>query len=300
MCCLRRLRRAALLFALYACWAIQAVKPVCIQRYGRSCRCCLIRLKSTLCVSTWLLACCAGSSALAEPLRLYTDEHRPLNYMEQGELAGMAVDVVKLLIQRTGKPATMQMVPWTRGYQRVQHEANSALFVTVRTAKREPLFQWVGPITQGYTSFYARRGAGLNVRTLADVERFSTLAVPKQWYSHEFLHDQGLDNLYGVPTTQHMMKMFKHGRVELLVADNLALDDILAQEGMSRADVELQFTFMPSDSYIAFSNNTDPAVVQRWQQALNTLKRDGSLERIHQHWFARSHEVPPPPDQPSP
>lgn len=259
-----------------------------------------MRLKFKHCAWVWLLACCVGGSALGEPLRLYTDEYRPLNYMDQGVLTGMAVDVVKLLIQRTGQPATVQMAPWTRGYQRVQHEAHSALFVTVRTAKREPLFQWVGPITQGYTSFYARRGAGLNVRTLADVARFSTVAVPKQWYSYEFLSDQGLDNLYGVPTARHMVKMFKHGRVELLVADDLALDDMLEQEGMSRGDVELQFTFMRSDTYIAFSNSTDPAVVQRWQQALNGLKRDGSLERIHQHWFARSHEMPPPLAQPSP
>lgn len=259
-----------------------------------------MRLKSKLCVWVCLLVYCAGGSALAEPLRLYTDEYRPMNYMDQGVLTGMAVDVVELLIQRTGEPATVQMAPWTRGYQRVQHEAHSALFSTVRTPRREALFQWVGPITQGYTSFYALRGAGLRLRTLEDVERFSTLAVPKQWYSHEFLSEQGLDNLYGVPTAQHMVKMFKHGRVELLVADNLALDDMLAQEGMSRDDVELQFTFMRSDTYIAFSNSTDPAVVQRWQQALDTLKRDGSLERIHQHWFARSHEVPPPPDQPSP
>lgn len=259
-----------------------------------------MRLNVKRCAGLWLLLCCIGGSALAEPLRLYTEESRPLSYMEQGELTGMAVDVVELLIQRTGEPATVQMVPWTRGYQRVQHEPHSALFSTVRTAKREALFQWVGPITQGYTSFYALRGSGLRLRTLEDVERFSTLAVPKQWYSYEFLRDQGLDNLYGVPTPQHMAKMFKHGRIELLVADNLALDDMLAQVGMSRADVELQFTFMRNESYIAFSNTTDPAVVQRWQQALNTLKRDGSLERIHQHWFARSHEVPPAPDQPSP
>lgn len=259
-----------------------------------------MRLKSKFCAWVWLLACCAGGSALAEPLRLYTEEYRPLSYMEQGALTGMAVDVVELLIQRTGQPVTVQMVPWTRGYQRVQLEAHSALFATVRTAKREPLFQWVGPIAQGYTSFYTRRGSGLRVRTLADVERFSTLAVPKQWYSYEFLSERGLTNLYGVPTPQHMAKMFKHGRIELLVADNLALNDMLAQMEMSRDDIELQFTFMHHDSYIAFSNATDLAVVQRWQQSLNTLKRDGSLERIHQHWFARSHEMPPPPDQPSP
>ncbi|HZX17673.1 MAG TPA: transporter substrate-binding domain-containing protein [Pseudomonas sp.] len=237
-----------------------------------------------------LLGCSA--SVQAAELRLYTEEYRPLSYIEDGKLTGMAVEVVELLIQRTGQDTRIELVPWTRAYHQVQREANSGLFSTVRTARREALFQWVGPIALGHTSFYARRGAGLNVRTLKDVERFNTLAVPKQWYSYEYLSDRGLKNLYGVPTPQHMMKMFKHGRIELLVANNLALDDMLAQQGMRRDEVELQFTLMGNNSYIAFSKSTDPALVQQWQQALEELLRDGSLERIHQRWFAQPFAMP--------
>ncbi|WNF46277.1 transporter substrate-binding domain-containing protein [Pseudomonas sp. SG20056] len=243
-----------------------------------------------------LLGCC--TSALAAELRLYTEEYRPLSYVEDGKLTGMAVEVVELLIQRTGQDTRIELVPWTRGYHQVQREANSGLFSTVRTARREALFQWVGPIALGHTSFYARRGAGLNVRTLQDVERFNTLAVPKQWYSYEYLSDRGLKNLYGVPTPQHMMKMFKHGRIELLVANSLALDDMLSQQGMRRDEVELQFTFMGNNSYIAFSNNTDPALVRQWQLALDELLRDGSLERIHKRWFTQPFSMPAAPSLP--
>lgn len=242
-----------------------------------------MRLKSWLAVL--LLGCCA--SAPAAELRLYTEEYRPLSYSENGKLTGMAVDVVELLVQRTGQNTRIKLVPWTRGYHQVQHEANSGLFSTVRTARREALFQWVGPIALGRTSVYSRRSAGLNVRTLKDVERYATLAVPKQWYSYEYLRDRGLKNLYGVPTPQHMVKMFKHGRIDLLVANNLALDDMLAQQGMHPDEVELQFTFMDNNSYIAFSKSTDPALVQQWQQALDELVLDGNLQRIHQRWFAQ-------------
>lgn len=251
-------------------------------------------LKSWLVVL--LLGCC--SPVLATELHLYTEEYRPLSYIENGKLTGMAVEVVELLIQRTGQSARIELAPWTRGYHQVQREANSGLFSTVRTARREALFQWVGPIATGHTSFYARRGAGLNVRTLQDVERFSTLAVPKQWYSYEYLSDRGLKNLYGVPTPQHMMKMFKHGRIELLVANNLALDDMLSQQGMHRDEVELQFTFMGNNSYIAFSNATDPALVRQWQLALDELLRDGSLARIHQRWFTQPFSMPAAPSLP--
>ena len=233
-----------------------------------------------------------SSLALAAKLQLYTEEYRPLSYFDDGKLTGMAVEVVEQLIQRTGASASIQVVPWTRGYHQVQREANTGLFSIVRTARRESLFQWVGPIALGHTSFYARRGAGLNVRSLKDIERFSTVAVPKQWYSYEYLSDKGLKNLYAVPTPQHMTKMFKHGRIELLVASSLALDDMLAEQGMSARDVELQFTLMGTNSYIAFSKNTDPALVQRWQQALDQLTRDGGLLRIHRRWFSDPNSMP--------
>lgn len=247
-----------------------------------------------MCFCRWivllLLVSCA--SVQASELRLYTEDYRPFSFIQGGKLTGMAVEVVNLLAQRTGQNTRIEVVPWTRGYNKVQSEANTGLFATVRTAQRETLFQWVGPIAVGHTSFYARRNAGLNVKSFKDVERFATLAVPKQWYSYEYLSAQGLKNLFGVATPQHMARMFKHGRTELLVASNLALDEMLTQEGMSRDDVELQFTFMANHSYIAFSKTTDPQLVLRWQQALDELTRDGTLERIHQRWFASTTTLP--------
>lgn len=243
-------------------------------------------MRRFICVLALLGCATAGRLLQAEPLQLYTEDYRPFSYYDNGVLTGMAVEVVELLMQRTATSATIELVPWTRGYHQVQQQANTALFSTVRTPGREASFQWVGPIATGHTSIYSHRDAGFKVRTLQDVERFNTLAVPKQWYSYEYLRERGVSNLYGVPSPQHMVKMFKHRRIALLVANDLALAQMLAQQGLQQADVELQFTFMDNHSYIAFSKQTDPAVVERWQWALEQLKQDGSLQRIHQRWFA--------------
>lgn len=247
-------------------------------------------MRLTFWLGALLLGCC--TPALAAELHLYTEEYRPLSYIENGTLTGMAVDVVECLVEQTGQAARIELLPWTRGYHQAQREANVGIFAMVRTPEREALFQWVGPIAQGHTSFYQRRGAGLKIRGLKDLERFTTLVVPKQWYSYDYLRGRGMNNLYGVPTPQHMVKMFKYGRIKLLVANSLTLDDMLAQQGMGRDDVELLFTFMANNSYIGFSTRTDPALVARWQQALTQLARDGSLQRIHQRWFTEPFSLP--------
>ncbi|MFG0416083.1 substrate-binding periplasmic protein [Pseudomonas sp. zjy_8] len=240
------------------------------------------------CVVTLLCSVCTCLSA-AE-LQLYTEDYRPFSYLEDGKPSGMAVAVVEELIRRTGEPARIELVPWTRGYHQVRQQANAAIFSTVRTAQREADFQWVGPIAHGHTRFYTLKEAGLRVTNLDDVRRLGTLAVPKRWYSYELLAEQKLDNLYGVSTPQDMLRLFRHGRVKLLLANNLTLNGMLAEQGMRPCQLQEQFDLMANDSYIAFSRRTQAARVARWQRALQEMRHDGSLERIYRHWFPEADE----------
>ncbi|WAC42907.1 hypothetical protein OU997_11395 [Pseudomonas sp. SL4(2022)] len=57
-----------------------------------------------------------------------------------------------------------------------------------------------------------------------------------------------MKSLYGVPTPQHMTTMFKQGRIELRVANSLALDEMLAEAGTKREEVELPFTLMQTNA----------------------------------------------------
>lgn len=236
-------------------------------------------------VAVLLLLGSLSAHLSAADLRLYTEDYRPFSYLQDGKPSGMAVAVIEALIRRTGETAHIELVPWTRGYHQVRHQADSALFSTVRTVQREAEFQWVGPIARGHTRFYTLKDAGLRVASLDDVRQLGTLAIPKQWYSYELLREQNLQNLYGVSTPQDMLRMFRHGRVKLLLANTLTLDGMLAEQGMHAGQLQAQFDLMPNDSYIAFSLHTDAARVARWQSALQDMRHDGSLERIYRHWF---------------
>lgn len=241
-------------------------------------------------VAVLLLLGSLSAHLSAAELRLYTEDYRPFSYLQDGKPSGMAVAVIEALIRRTGETAHIELVPWTRGYHQVRHQADSALFSTVRTVQREAEFQWVGPIARGHTRFYTLKDAGLRVASLDDVRQLGTLAIPKQWYSYELLRERNLQNLYGVSTPQDMLRMFRHGRVKLLLANTLTLDGMLAEQGMHAGQLQAQFDLMPNDSYIAFSLKTDPALVARWQQALQQMRQDGSLERIYRHWFPAADE----------
>lgn len=145
------------------------------------------------------------------------------------------------------------MAPWTCGYNQAKSLANVGLFATVRGAAREALFQWVGPLVQSRTCFYSHQDSPLRINSLADAARDGRLAVPRQWYSHEYLSSQGLNNIFTVTSPEKMMTMFQNRRINLLVASDVSLPQMLTQQGMQVNAVKRQLCFMQHQSYLAFS-----------------------------------------------
>lgn len=236
-----------------------------------------------------LLLCLAGPGH-AE-LQLLTEEAPPTSFSRDGELNGLAVEVVRALIERTGDPGKIELVPWTRGYHLAQHEPNTAIFTTVRTPEREARFQWVGPLLIGTTSFYSLKSRNLRFDNLQQAAESGPLAVPKQWYTFETLSARGFKNLYGVASSKNMVAMLKHGRVQLIATEDLTLEDELARGGLRPDQVQEHLPFMRSTYYIAFSPQTDAALVERWQRALDGMHQDGSFAQIFRRWLPHA-ELP--------
>lgn len=242
-------------------------------------------------LSVLLLGGCLGGVLQAESLRLYTEEYPPINYSEDGEPTGLATEVVREIMRRTGQHAPINVVPWARGYQLAQMRPNTGLFVTMRTAEREALFKWVGPLVRAVTSFYALRSSALHIASLDEARQFGAIAVPRDWYSHQRLRAEGFNDLYPVTGPAQVIRMLKRGRVKLMVLDNLSLNALLAQGGVQAGEVELLHSFMHSDAYIAFSPQTDAALIARWQVELDGMKADGSFAAIYHKWLPG--ETPP-------
>lgn len=235
----------------------------------------------------WLVAVplLAPLGAQAAELVLYTEENPPLNFTRDGQITGFSTELVRALVARSGDTVRIEMAPWTRGYALVKQRANVGLFSTARTPQREALLQWVGPFFESNTCFYSRLGAGVKVNSLAEVATAGRLAVPREWYSHEFLLNHGVGNIFTVTTPERMMLMFAHQRIELIVSSDTGLPALLAKQGMTPAQVERQLCFMRHDPSLAFSLQTDAALVARWQLNLQALKHEGVYTSIYQRWF---------------
>lgn len=244
------------------------------------------RLARFLGCGVLLLALCGLVAPAHGDVRMLTEPAPPTAFEQDGKLQGLGVELVRALIERTGTPADIQLMPWTRAYNIAQREADVGLFATIRTPERESRFQWVGPIMQGTVRFYSLKSSQLQLNDLADVAASGPLIVPKQWYIYEVLRDMGFDNLYGVPTPETMVNLFRHGRASLIPLEDIALAQMLEPAGLKPEDVEPHMAVMQTAYYIAFSLGTDPALVAAWQEELAKMRQDGSFSAISRQWLA--------------
>jgi polar amino acid transport system substrate-binding protein len=226
-----------------------------------------------------------GVQAQAQGLRLYTEEYPPITFARDGRADGLGTAVVREIMRRTGTEAPIEVVPWARAYHYATHDAGVGLFVTTRTAAREDLFKWVGPVTATRAALYKRRGDPLTLKATGDARTAGGIAVPRNWYLHQQLQAQSFANLVEVATPGEAIRLLAGGRVQLMALDDVTLATSRAAEKVG-ADVLVEA--LPLDDaiqYIAFSRGTDDALVARWQTTLGDMKQDGSYLTIYHDWL---------------
>jgi len=240
------------------------------------------QLRSIFIFIALVASCCFVYPA---ELQFLTEEYPPITFRKDGKVTGLATEVVEEIQRRTDSKAPIQVLPWARAYQTALSDPNTVLFSVTRTAERESLFQWVGPLVSQKTSFYALRGTKVKVNSLADAKKLDPIIVVRDYYSEQFLKGEGFTNMDLVANPEQMVKMLMAGRRPMMASDNLLLPALLENAGAKREDVESVYTFMESKLYIAFSKNTSSATVAQWQQALDNMKRDGSYAKIYKKWL---------------
>ncbi|MGE5319330.1 MAG: substrate-binding periplasmic protein [Hyphomicrobiaceae bacterium] len=243
-------------------------------------------------LSVLLLATGAQASATdAGALRILTEDNPPLNFTKDGEITGLATEVVRELVKRTGTAGSIQMVAWPEGYQALSERPNVALFSTVMTAERKGRFQWVGPLAVVDTNLYALKRSGIQISNLDQARKAGRIATVRKYYSEQVLREEGFSNTESFPDREAGLRKLLDGKVQLVVSSNTEMPAALKRIGASMDDVTNAFTLSTDLVYIAFSKGTSPERVARWQNALDAMKRDGSFAKIYAKWLPT--EVPP-------
>lgn len=228
-------------------------------------------------------------SASAEKLTIYCEESAPYQIVNpDGTLSGLTYELVLEIQKRTGSSEPIQLVPWNRAYTLALKQKNVVLFSMVMNDDRKSLFQWVGPVADASLAFYAKKGSRLKITSHEDAKKVKAIAVYENDISQQTLEKLGYKNLVTSYSNDSSLKNLMMGRVDLVSIGRNAHWQYAENAGFRADDIQEAFIYLNSALYIAFSKNTDPAIVAKWDRAFASMKKDGSFAAVFRKYFPNS------------
>jgi polar amino acid transport system substrate-binding protein len=236
---------------------------------------CLIR-------TAGLVAALLAAPQSSFALKLLTEENPPLNYTENKKLTGMATDVVQEMGKRAGVKLDVEVMAWDDAYVKAQADKETCIYSTARLGNRENLFKWVGPIAVSKWGLYALGGFKTPIKSLQDVRPFRVGGVERDAKT-EYLKQNNITNVVEEDSDKLNPAKLTLDRkatqkIDLWVTNTGTATKVAQQAKVS--DIKLVYVVRESESYLACSPRTQPATLKSLQDALESMKKDGSYDKI--------------------
>ena len=233
-----------------------------------------------------LVAVLPMGSLVAQSLTIYCEDDPPNQMIGvDGKLTGMTVEIAAEIQKRVGNQDPIQLVPWARGYDAILNTPNTLLFSMSRTADRNPLFHWVGPVLESSFSFFSRADSSIVIKTLEDAKRLERVGVYNNDVRDTFLTQAGFKNLDRTNNNIQNFKKLMAGRVDVYASASISIADEARAAGYKASAVKEVFTFMRVQLYIVLSKGTQASVVKAWSEAFAGMRKDGTFARIYRKYY---------------
>jgi polar amino acid transport system substrate-binding protein len=173
-------------------------------------------------------------------------------------------------------------MPWTKAYEKAQADKETCLYSTARLENRENAFKWVGPIAVNKWGLYALDGFKPRIASLKDARPYRIGGVERDAKT-EYLKEQGVTNIVEErDNSRNPPKLTlnrKEGqKIDLWITSVADAKRVAAQAKVPGVKLVLQVR--EEESYLACSPRTLPATLKALQSALDSMKKDGSYEKI--------------------
>jgi polar amino acid transport system substrate-binding protein len=210
----------------------------------------------------------ADQSTSAEDLTYITEELPPYNYLEDGKLQGISIDLIEEVWERMDVNLNrniIQLLPWTEGYERALKENNTVLFPTGRLPEREQLFKWAGPIVSGRYALLAKVDRNISVTDPEDLKKYKIAAIEDD-LAVQLLEDNGVkkEDIILETTSTPIIEMLKNGSIDAWAYNDITGIWEIQESGENESDYEVAYVLGIADA-LAF-NKELPSLVQSFQK----------------------------------
>ncbi|MCF8240508.1 MAG: transporter substrate-binding domain-containing protein [Melioribacteraceae bacterium] len=227
----------------------------------------------------------SGNDELANSIQsitYYTENYPPFNYEEHGSIFGLSVDILDELFSTMNVNLNRQNVDldlWSTAYNLTLTTENTMLFSMLRNTERENLFKWVGPIAPQKEVIISLSSSGVVINTSDDLHNYK-IGVIEDYGNIQLLLDYGINigDLNQVKTVNQLYTQLQNGTVDCIAYSEISHNLIIGGLGLVESDFEISYVMKVNELYYAFNITTSDDIINHFQNALDELKNDKTID----------------------
>jgi polar amino acid transport system substrate-binding protein len=248
-------------------------------------------MKKLLTVLFVLLSLMIFGNTNSTALELVTLQYPPYEYLQNGEVKGVAVDIVREVFKRIKRPITITLYSWDQSLAMIQKGESDAIFTIFKTPEREAYADYSHEVlmTQ-FVSLFIKSDSNIVFDGDVSKLRNCTFGVVHK-ISYGSIFDQAVKNgvirnIETSETGEENMKKLLQGHVDILVSNRYGALDIVKKMNNVDQVKELKPAIQSVPSYIAFSKKRGlTSLRDEYDMILRKIKDDGIYERIISSYF---------------
>lgn len=232
-----------------------------------------------------LLALCGCASQPSQPLPQLTigyDEYRPYVYADdEGGVAGIDADLAKEACARMGYEPVFKAIDWEKREDYLSSGSVDCLWSCFSMNDREDDYAWVGPYA------YSRQAVAVlknsSIETLSDLKNKSVAVKISTQPEEIFLSGADkripkLRHVYCLSDAEEMAAALRNEYVDAIAGHSATLRYYLGSSGVD-------YRLLDEDLFkaklgVAFSKESDSSLRASLDDALKSMRADGTTERI--------------------
>jgi len=228
-----------------------------------------------------LLPLLTVQEASAEPptIELHILDAPPLTFVDDPRGHGIVGDVAVAAMTRAGYPVKIHVLPWARAQKHVSESQGHLIAPLSRIPGREDRFTWIASIMPMERAFFS---LDRQVDSFAQAkETFHKIGVGLGSAQQEILRTEGFseEQIYPLAIGDNPAQMLLMGRIDAWF--NGVPESRYIWPKVSKRKLLMSPVGSHADLYLACSKQCSAKMVEDLRNAVESLRKDGSVKRIH-------------------
>ncbi|MER2296195.1 substrate-binding periplasmic protein [Pseudomonas promysalinigenes] len=236
-----------------------------------------------------MLLACLSPLALAERLRLVSDDWAPYVYLEQGQAKGIDYEVTTQVFRRLGVEVDWQFMPWKRCLAMVEQGLTDGVMDIFRVESREAFLVYPEePMSHVEFVLFQDRNRPHAVTHLGDLAGLSVGISSGYTYGKAFSESSAFKR-ESAPTHEANFGKLIRARVDLVVTDRLVGRYLRRQLGLEQQVEELPLVISRQAQYLGLTRTPEHQLLaQAFTEELRRFKQERAYTAIIERYTGGS------------